>query len=205
VAWKLSGELIETCSCNMLCPCWFGVPELMSMDRGWCDSALLFRIHSGQSDGVDLGGRSVVLAVDFPGPTLFNGNGTARIHVDDRARADQKRELEAIFQGKKGGPMAIIGGLVTKWLPTESSGIDVREDGDSLVATVDGAREIRSKLLRDEAGHIMALQNSGFASVLQFDNLTFQLSPSSTHWSDTGLPRSFETKSGARASWSWSA
>src|SRR5688572_3869646 len=27
--WTLSGEMIETCSCNMLCPCWYGVQELM--------------------------------------------------------------------------------------------------------------------------------------------------------------------------------
>jgi len=172
VAWKLSGQLIETCSCNMLCPCWFAVPELMTMDRGWCASALLFRIQAGQSDNVDLRGRTVVLAVNFPGPTLFDGNGTARLHVDDRAGADHKRELEAIFQGKKGGPMAVLGGLMSTWLPTESSRIDISEDGDSLVAKVDSARAIRSRLLRDEAGRITSLLNSGFASVLQFDNLT---------------------------------
>jgi hypothetical protein len=34
MAWKLSGELIETCSCNMLCPCWFGQADLMLMDQG---------------------------------------------------------------------------------------------------------------------------------------------------------------------------
>jgi len=206
MAWKLSGQLIETCSCNMLCPCWFAVPELMTMDRGWCAGTLLFRIQAGQSDGVDLRGRTVVIVNYFPGPTLFDGNGTARVHVDDRAGADHKRELEAIFQGKKGGPMAILGGLVSKWLPTESSRIDISEDGDSLVAKVDGTGEIRSKLLRDEAGRIMSLQNSGFAAALQFDNLTFHLAPSSgTRWSDGGLPHMLEAKSGARATCTWSA
>ena len=206
MAWTLSGQLIETCSCNMLCPCWFAVPELMTMDRGWCASALLFRIQAGQSDGVDLHGRTVVLAVNFPGPTLFDGNGTARLHVDDRAGADHKRELEAIFQGKKGGPMAALGGLVSTWLPTESVRIDISEDADSLVAKIDNNREIRSKLLRDEAGRVTSLQNSGFASMLQFDNLTCHLAPSSgSHWSDAGLPHMFEAKSGARATWTWSA
>jgi hypothetical protein len=190
----------------MLCPCWFAVPELMTMDRGWCASTLLFRIQAGQSDGVDLRGRTVVMVTNFPGPTLFDGNGTARVHVDDRAGADHKQELEAIFQGKKGGPMGVLGGLVSKWLPTESSRIAISEDGDSLVAKVDNNREIRSKLLRDDAGRIMSLQNSGFASVLQFDNLTCDLAPSSgTRWSDAGLPYMFEAKSGARANWTWSA
>ena len=58
----------------MLCPCWFTVQELMIMDQGWCASAIAFRARDGNSDGVALGGRTVVFAVDFPGPTLFDGN-----------------------------------------------------------------------------------------------------------------------------------
>lgn len=40
-----------------------------------------------------LAGRTVALALDFPGPTLFDGNGTARIYIDDGASKDQVREL----------------------------------------------------------------------------------------------------------------
>src|SRR5438552_2432983 len=64
--WQLSGQMIETCSCNMMCPCWYGVPELAIQDRGWCASAIAFRIDQGNADGVPLSGRTVVLAVDFP-------------------------------------------------------------------------------------------------------------------------------------------
>src|ERR671919_2637334 len=100
MAWNLTGQLVETCSCNMLCPCWFGVKELMVMDQGWCASTLLFRIQQGSSDGVNLGGRTVVLALDFPGPTLLDGSGTARLYVDEEAGADQRGELEAICSGQ---------------------------------------------------------------------------------------------------------
>jgi hypothetical protein len=34
MAWNLTADFIETCSCNMLCPCWYGVRELMVMDQG---------------------------------------------------------------------------------------------------------------------------------------------------------------------------
>ena len=111
MAWRLTGQLIETCSCNMLCPCWFTVQELMIMDQGWCASAIAFRTREGNSDGVALGGRTVVFAVDFPGPTMFDGNATARLYVDEEANADQRRELEAIYSGQKGGPMAGIAPL----------------------------------------------------------------------------------------------
>ena len=87
MAWRLTGQLIETCSCNMFCPCWFTVQELMIMDQGWCASAIAFRTREGNSDGIALGGRTVVFAVDFPGPTMFDGNATARLYVDAAANA----------------------------------------------------------------------------------------------------------------------
>src|SRR5680860_246098 len=116
MSWNLKGQMIETCSCNMFCPCWYFVQELMVMDQGWCASAIAFRVNQGSSDGVDLGERQVVFAVDFPGPTLFDGNATARLYIDDGASGDQHRELEAIWSGQKGGPMAVLAPLVSTWL-----------------------------------------------------------------------------------------
>ncbi len=34
MAWTIRAEMVETCSCNMLRPCWYGVKELMIMDQG---------------------------------------------------------------------------------------------------------------------------------------------------------------------------
>ena len=93
MAWNLTAEFTETCSCNMLCPCWYRVQELMVMDQGWCAGAWLLRVQQGSADGVDLSGRTLAIALDFPGPTLYDGNGTARLYVDDAASADQRREL----------------------------------------------------------------------------------------------------------------
>ena len=204
MAWNITAQFVETCSCNMLCPCWFGVKELMVMDEGWCASAWLFRIHQGNSDGVNLDERTVVVGLDFPGPTLFDGNGTARLYLDDQASADQRREIVAIFQGTKGGPLEIIAGLVTNWLPAQTTKIDLKEEGDTLIASVGTFGQVKSQLLKDEAGRVMTLQNAGFASALQFKNETFELAPSTSRWSDPDMPRQFETKSGAVAALNWS-
>jgi hypothetical protein len=204
MAWNLTAEFTETCSCNMLCPCWYGVQELMVMDQGWCASAWLLRVQQGSADGVDLSGRTVAIALDFPGPTLYDGNGTARLYIDDAASADHCRELEAIFQGTKGGPMEILAGLVTKWLPTQVAKIDFQEKGGTLTATVDGFGQMKSQRLTNEAGQPTTMQNTGFTTALQFDNQAAQLAPSSgTHWSDPDMPRQFETKSGAVAKFTW--
>jgi hypothetical protein len=150
-----------------------------------------------------VGGRTVVVALDFPGPTLFDGNGTVRLYVDEEVSADQCRELEAIFQGTKGGPLEIIAGLVTKWLPTRTTKIEVKEEGDTLTATVDGFGQVKSERLKDEAGRTMTLKNAGFASALRFENETIEMAPSVSQWSDPDMPRQFETKSGAVATFNW--
>ena len=206
MAWNVTAEMVETCSCNMLCPCWFGVPELMVMDQGWCASAWLFRVRQGSSDGVSLGGNTFAVALDFPGPTLFDGNGTARMYFDEATTSpDQRRELEAIFQGKKGGPMEIIGGLVSNWLPTQLARVEVQEEDGTLTANVGNFGQVKSSRMKNEAGQQMTMQNTGFTTALQFDDQIGQLAPSGgTRWSDPDMPRAFETKSGVVATFNWS-
>jgi hypothetical protein len=201
MAWRLTGSLIESCSCNMFCPCWFLVPDVMIMDQGWCASTDAFRLQAGDADGVNLGGLTVVFAIDFPGPTMFDGNAKARVYIDDGASADQRRELEAIFQGQKGGPMAMLSPLISNWLPTQAASIAIREDGDNLTISVGSAGELRSRLLRDQGGQGFELSGGGFISALNMPSVA--LAPSSSSWRDADL-RTFETKSGARGNFSWS-
>ncbi len=201
MAWRLSGQMIQTCSCNMFCPCWFTVQELMIMDQGWCASAIAFRVRDGNADGVNLGGRTVVFGVDFPGPTLFDGNATARLYFDEGASADQRREFEAIFQGQRGGPMAILGPLVSRWLPGQAANIAVNEDGETITVSVANAGELQSRLLRDGQGNGFQLRGGGF--VAAFGMEAADLAPSASRWTDPDL-RQFETKSGARGDFTWS-
>ncbi len=202
MAWNLTAQMVETCSCNMLCPCWFGVRELMVMDQGWCDSAFLFRIQEGNSDGVSLAGRTVVMAVDFPGPTLFDGNGTARLYIDSNANANQRRELESIFQGKKGGPMEVLAPMVSRWLPSQTARIDVKEEGDLLTASVGNFGQIRSQRLKNEAGQHTTMENAGLQAA--FGLTRGYLAPSAgTQWSDADLPHRFAARSGMVGSVNW--
>ena len=47
MAWQLSGQLIEACSCKSACPCVLGPAE---PDQGWCSGALTFSIEKGQAE-----------------------------------------------------------------------------------------------------------------------------------------------------------
>jgi hypothetical protein len=203
MAWNLSGELIESCSCNMFCPCWFGVPELMEMDQGWCNGILAFRVNEGNANGTDLGGRAVVLSAHFPGPTMFDGNGTGRIYVDEGADDEQERELEAIFKGEKGGPMANIAPLISTWQPTRRANVDINTDGETITVSAEGAGEMQSKLLRDGEGNAFAMRGGGFIAAFGFEEVN--LAPTSSQWTDDEIPGRFEVKSGGRGDIAWSA
>jgi hypothetical protein len=203
MAWRLKGQLIENCSCNMFCPCWFGVQELMIMDRGWCQGAITLRIDDGSSDGVDLSGRTVTIGIHFPGPTLFDGDATARVFVDDGSSDDQRDALEAIVQGRSGGPMEQIAPLVSSWLSTQTAQIDIDESDETIKIDVDGGGSMRSQLLRDPEGNAFTLQGGGF--ITGFGLESAELAPANgAQWSDTEFPeRGIELKSGARGPMAW--
>jgi len=202
MVWNITGQWIESCSCNMLCPCWFGTKELAVQDQGWCASADIFRIQRGKSDGVDLSGRTVASTWYFP-TTFLDGNGTGRLYIDEAATADQRRELEAIFRGKKGGPVAPLEGLITTWLPTVTVAIAIREAGDTLTATVGRFGQVQVRRLKNPAGKPTTMQAAGFASQMEID--TLEMAPSASQWTDPDLPRRFETKSGILAKLNWKA
>jgi hypothetical protein len=190
----------------MLCPCWYGVKELMHMDRGWCASPILFRIQDGSADGIDLSGLNFVFAGFFPGPTLYDGNGTARLYLDEATSAAQQQALEAIMQGKRGGPMEIVGGLISTYLPTKRVPIAVQESNGTIAATVGDVGQIKSQRLKNEAGQQMTMQNVGFAMVFQFKEQTAELAPSDgTRWADSDMPEQWESRSGAVGTFTWSA
>ena len=201
MVWNLSGDFIESCSCNMMCPCWYTVPELAIQDQGWCASAIGVHVREGTADDVSIAGQTVVLAIDFA-EMMFLGGGTARLYFDDRATAEQRTALEGIFRGEVGGPMAGIAPLVTTWLPSQSARIELTEDGDSVSVAVAGYGSVESKTLRDAGGNDFTLRGGGFVGGTGMEVAT--LAPSHSHWADPDLPRVFDTKSGARGPIRWS-
>src|SRR5262249_58522601 len=166
MAWQLTGKLIDACSCKALCPCYFGPAE---PDSGWFSGALTFLIQNGQSDGVDLTGRTVVWLIDLP-TDFASGNGTARLYIDDEANVGQRQELEAIFSGTKGGPCALLRNLVTKWLPTQTAGIKL-SDGDSPKITVGNMGYVKLQPIKDQAGRTTTLMNAASHNMMEISQV----------------------------------
>jgi hypothetical protein len=126
MAWHLKGSYIETCSCDLLCPC------IVTMDHGatydYCRVTLVFNIRDGEIEGTDIGGLTVAVLVDSP-KVMTEGNWRVGMYVDERASEEQMEKLTAVFAGQKGGPMAAIAPLVGEVVGVERAAFDVREDG----------------------------------------------------------------------------
>jgi hypothetical protein len=200
MAWNLSGQLTEFCSCKLMCPCWFGPAPVP--DQGWCSGAILYDIEQGQIDGIDVGGSKVVFAADWPG-NFFGGQGTARLYIDDQAGPDQRRELEAVFRGQKGGLLeGLMGAVIAQWLPAQTARIVVQR-GATLSLTVGTVGQVTLAPLVDPAGRPTTVQ--GTAAQAAFQSSSMQLASSQgTRWSDPDL-RAWEGDSGTLHTFQWSA
>ena len=126
MSWNLSGSYVETCSCELMCPC------NLSLDHGatydFCRVTLVFSIREGVVDGTDIGGCTVALIADTP-KVMTEGNWRVGVFVDDRATDAQFDQLVQVFGGQLGGPMAGLAPLIGEMLGVERARIDVEDDG----------------------------------------------------------------------------
>jgi hypothetical protein len=126
MAWSVKGSYVETCSCELMCPC------NLSFDHGatydYCRVALVFDIREGEIDGTDVGGLRVAAVADTP-KVMTEGNWRLGVFVDSRASDEQADKLVGVFTGQLGGPMAGIAPLVGEVLGVERATIDVQHDG----------------------------------------------------------------------------
>src|SRR4051794_29978567 len=126
MSWSLSGSYVETCSCELMCPC------NLSFDHGatydFCRVTLAFNIREGQVDGTDVGGLKVVAIADTP-KVMTEGNWKLGVFVSDNANDDQFQKLVAVFGGQLGGPMAALAPLVGEIVGVDRAAIEIDDDG----------------------------------------------------------------------------
>ena len=126
MAWHLKGSYVETCSCELMCPC------NLSFDHGatydYCRVTLVFNIQEGEVDGTDIGGLKVAIIADTP-KVMTEGNWRVGLFVDEKATDEQAEKLTGVFSGQLGGPMAALAPLIGELLGVERTAIEVVDDG----------------------------------------------------------------------------
>jgi hypothetical protein len=127
VAWQIEGTYFENCSCDMVCPCTTS-GLTMAADQDRCQVVLAFHVGQGQIDGVNVGGKTVVIVADTP-RVMADGNWRVGLIMDAAASPEQAEKLGAVFAGQAGGPMAMLSPLITEMLGMETAPIDYIDDG----------------------------------------------------------------------------
>jgi hypothetical protein len=126
MSWNLKGSYVETCSCELMCPC------NLSLDHGatydFCRVTLVFNIREGAIEGTDIGGCKVAAIADTP-KVMTEGNWRLGVFVDEQASDEQFDKLVQVFGGQLGGPMAALAPLIGEMLGVERAAIDIEDDG----------------------------------------------------------------------------
>jgi hypothetical protein len=133
VAWNLTGSYVETCSCELMCPC------NMSFDHGatydFCRALLVFSIKEGSVEGTDIAGCKLALIADTP-KVMTDGNWRVGVFVNEEATDEQFDGLVKVFSGQLGGPMAGLAPLIGEMLGAERATFKVEEEGLRHVAVI---------------------------------------------------------------------
>jgi hypothetical protein len=126
MAWQLEGSYVETCSCELICPCNATFDHGATYD--YCRVVLVFKLESGDIEGTDVGGLTVAVIADTP-KVMTEGNWKVGLFIDAAATDEQAEKLGGVFSGQMGGPMAALGPLIGEVLGVERVPIEVTDDG----------------------------------------------------------------------------
>jgi hypothetical protein len=126
MAWSIRGNYVETCSCDLICPC------NASFDHGatydYCRVVLAFDIREGEVDGTDVAGVKVAAVAETP-KVMTEGNWRLGVFVDDQASDEQADKIVKVFTGQLGGPMEALAPLVGEMLGVERAPVEIVDDG----------------------------------------------------------------------------
>jgi hypothetical protein len=160
MSYHLEGDLLEVCTCKILCPCWVGE----NPDGGVCDSSLAYHIHQGEIDGVDVSGLTWVNVVHIPGNVL-DGNWRAVNYLDESATNEQEQALRKVFHGEAGGPIADLAQLVGEVIDVRRAPISLDVSGGQGRFEVGGVVEADLEPFRGPEGEPTKLVESIFSTI----------------------------------------
>lgn len=160
MGYKLEGQILEVCECNVLCPCWIGEDP----DNGTCDGMLAYHIEKGQIEGTDVSGLTFCLVGHIPGNVL-KGNWRMAVFVDDRASAAQEAALLNAWMGKLGGPLADMAKLLGEVVAVERAPITFQSHEGEGRFRVGAVAEAEITPYRSPAGNVTTLNESVFSTI----------------------------------------
>jgi len=126
-AWKIRGELILSCNCDVFCPCVIALGKAKPT-YGVCHTWWGLHIDEGHAGDESLDGLNVGVLMDIPGP-LAEGNWSVALYIDERASDAAAQALTEILSGKAGGTTSWFTIMVAEFLGVKRVPIEFKHVG----------------------------------------------------------------------------
>jgi hypothetical protein len=112
--WKIRGELVLSCNCDVFCPCVISLGRSRP-SQGVCHTWWGLHIEEGRAGDEPLDGLNVAVLMDVPGP-LAEGKWTVGLYLDERANEGARQALTGILSGRAGGPTGWFSIMIAEFL-----------------------------------------------------------------------------------------
>ena len=160
-SWKISGEYMESCNSDYLCPCIYTNPQgPVTFDQ--CTALLIFRVDEGTYENARLDGLKFALVIQS-GKVMADGDWIFAGVIDETANADQRQALTTIVSGEAGGiPGLIRDNLVSDFRGVEYRSIEFVMDGLKRTVSIPGVLsfEIEGVASRNQSGEPFYVDNT---------------------------------------------
>lgn len=134
-SWFARGLLFENCTCQLVCPGHMHFSQACTHER--CLGYWAVRVDEGRFGDVSLDGRRAFVAFEAP-QRMMDGGWTEVVIIDDEATDAQRDALDRILRGEVGGPWAVLGRFVSRWLETRTAPIVFTDEGTTHRAEIPG-------------------------------------------------------------------
>ena len=156
--WWAEGLLFENCNCTAVCPGHIHFSQKCTHEV--CRGFWAIRFEAGRAGEVDLAGIDAVVVYEAP-QVMVDGGWKQVIIVSDRAGAGQRRAIEEIIAGKRGGPWEVLARFVSDALPTRAAPVRIEDAPDRKSVTITGILE----------GAVQAIRGRNRAEPVTFENM----------------------------------
>ena len=163
--WKVKGELILNCSCDVFCPCVVSLGAHPPTE-GHCHAWMGIIIDEGHYEGESLSNLNVGLLVDIPG-RMGEGNWKVAAYIDEKANEKAYNGLLSIFSGGAGGTTGLFTALVSEIIGAEKTPVEILREGKSRILSI--GRKIQ--------GHIEMIDGDNIDNPVKITNTTYWMGP----------------------------
>ncbi len=135
-SWSASGEYMEACNCDFLCPC---IPRNSTTPatHDSCKVALAFEIREGYYGTTSMAGVQFILVAETKA-IMSHGEWIAGLIIDHGASDEQAAGVAVIASVEGNGPLGRLASLISDFRGVERAEIKFEKSGGNVSVVVDG-------------------------------------------------------------------